>query len=149
MIWREPMRRRVVAALMAAVFAMWSAPLGAQEAAAPDENFTSGRMLCTPVFTGILVSGLVTTDLVVLTNPSATAANVTATWAASDGTTNTTNFTMPPRSFRITTPSDVGFTGNGAFWVIVGAAGGLAILAKTQRLQNGQLVSENTCFFLG
>ena len=141
------MRRRVVAALMAAVFAMWSVPLGAQEAATPpDENFTSGRMLCTPVFTGVLVGGLVTTDLVILTNPSGTAANVTAQWAASDGTTN---FTMGPRSFRITTPSDVGFTGNGGFWVIVGATGGLAILAKTQRLQNGQLVSENTCFFLG
>jgi hypothetical protein len=144
------MRRRVVAALMALVFAMWSAPLGAQEAATPpDENFTSGRMLCTPVFTGVLVGGLVTTDLVILTNPSGSAANVTATWAAADGTTNTTSFTMGPRSFRITTPSDVGFTGNGGFWVIVGAAGNLAILAKTQRLQNGQLVSENTCFFLG
>jgi hypothetical protein len=94
------MGRRVVAAVMAAILAMWVVPLAAPEAATPpNENFTSSRMLCTPVFTGLLVSGLVTTDLVVLTNPSAITANVTATWAAQDATTNTTTFTMGPRSF--------------------------------------------------
>jgi hypothetical protein len=43
----------------------------------------------------------------------------------------------------------VGFTRDGVFWVIVEANGGLAILAKTQRIQNGLIASENTCFFLG
>lgn len=143
------MGRRVVAVLMALVFAMWSAPLGAQEATpAPDENITGPGSLCTPVLTGILVGGVVTTDLVVLNNPSVSPVAVSATWGAADGTTNVSNFTMPPRSQRITSPADVGFTANGVYFVIVRGGGGLFIAAAKERLQNGQITSEGTCYFL-
>jgi hypothetical protein len=144
------MRRRVVAALMALVFAMWSAPLGAQEEAAPpDENFTSLPMLCQAVFLGILVQGTVTNDIVILTNPSAVAVNVTAQWARQDGTTNTTNFVIPARTSTFTVPGDVGFTTTGVYWVRVSGAGNLAILAQVQRLQDGKISGVGSCFFVG
>ena len=147
---RRGAMRLMIAALMIGVLTMWVEPLGAQEAEPPPkENFTSNPMLCTPVLTAILLGGVVTTDVVILNNPSVSAAVVTATWFAADGTNNATTFNMPGRTFRVTTPADVVFTAAGVYAVRVQAGGNLAILASIQRLHNNALAGVFGCYFLG
>ena len=146
---RRGAMRWTVVALMIGVLTMWVVPLGAQEASAPEENFTSPAMLCQAVFLNVLVSGVTTSDVVLMTNPSAVSTNVTAVWASQTGTTNATNFVIPARSTAFTVPGDVGFTAAGIYWVRVSAAGGLAILATIQRLQGGLIAGLGSCFFVG
>jgi hypothetical protein len=147
---RRGAMRLIVAALMTGVLTLWAVPLKAQESAVPlpEELITGPAMFCTPVLQGILVGGVVTNDVVIFSNPSTTTANVTTTWFSSDGTTNTSNFTMLPRTFFQQTPAVVGFGANGGFSVIVRAAGNLFIAASTLRIQGGQLTGQSTCFFL-
>ena len=142
--------RRIVTVLMAALLTLWAVPFSPQpvNADGPEEVITGPGELCTPVFTAVLVAGIVTTDLAILSNPSTTPAQVTATWFDPTGVTNATNFVMGPRTFAVTRPADVGFTAAGAYSVIVRALGGLFIAASVVRTQNGQIASQVNCLFI-
>ena len=137
------MHRRI-AAVVTVLLLTLGVVLLTQESNAAAAGFPPNAVFCGPLVIGVQLGGVVTTDVVVLTNTNAVETLATITWNAPDGKSNNTSFTVPARGYRVTTPADVGFTASGFYSLVAQSA----LLATIQRVQNGVLGATSSCYFI-
>ena len=137
------MHRRI-AAVVTVLLLTLVVVLLTQESNAAAAGFPPNAVFCGPLVIGVQLGGVVTTDVVVLTNTNAVETLATITWDAPDGKSNNTSFTVPARGYRVTTPADVGFTASGFYSLVAQSA----LLATIQRVQNGVLGATSSCYFI-
>ena len=138
------MHRRMVAVVTVLLLTLGVVLLTQESAAAAAQGFPPNAVFCGPLVIGVQLGGVVTTDVVVLTNTNPVETVATITWYAPDGTSKNALLGLPARGYRVTTPADVGFTASGFYSLVAQSE----LLATIQRVQNGVLGATSSCYFI-
>ena len=138
------MHRPIVAVVTVLLLTLGVVLLTQESNAAAAPGFPPNAVFCGPLVIGIQTAGVVTTDVVVLTNTTPVDTPATITWYAPDGKSANTILTLPARGYRVTTPADVGFTASGFYSLLAQSQ----LLATIQRVQNGVLGATSGCYFI-